>query len=51
MTLPVWRIVLSVPDATPDRERSTLPSSSDVIGGTMSPSVNRDLSTRSMTRG
>ncbi len=25
MTLPVWRVVFSVPGATPDRDRSTLP--------------------------
>src|SRR5437764_10638284 len=35
--LPDWRIVLSVPDATPDRERSTLPSISEVITGTTKP--------------
>ena len=40
MTLPVWRAVLSVPEATPDRERSTLPSSDAVMTGTISPSPN-----------
>ncbi len=38
MTLPVWRAVLSVPDAMPERERSTLPSRDAVITGTISPS-------------
>ena len=35
--LPVWRAVFKVPDATPDRVRSTLPSSVDVIAGTSRP--------------
>ena len=37
IALPAWRIVFSVPAATPDRERSTLPSISEVITGTISP--------------
>jgi len=37
ITLPVWRIVFSVPDAAPERARSTDPSSSEVISGTTSP--------------
>ena len=38
-TLPVWRIVFSVPEAMPDCDRSTLASSSDVISGTISPTA------------
>jgi len=37
MTLPVWRAVFRVPDATPDRERSTPPSNVEVMTGTTSP--------------
>ena len=35
--LPVWRAVFRVPDAMPDRERSTPPSNVEVMTGTMSP--------------
>ena len=36
-TLPTWRIALSVPEATPDRDRSMLPMRVLVICGTSSP--------------